>query len=130
LKRIIARQAPEIEVKSKLLKKTPIQTRKIIVSDFRPVVPARTLMSWVNLSGSIYYYKSKAGKRGVKLSTHTFKPDGSRVENQVIIEEIKDILSQKFCYGYENIIGELRKLDCYINEKKVYLLMVIGKVII
>lgn len=57
------------------------------------------------------------------------------VENQVIIEEIKDILSQEFCcYGYENVTGELRKLDYYINEKKVYRLMdeqnlLLGKVI-
>lgn len=107
----------------------------MIVSSFRHMAPASTLLSWVNLSGSVYYYKNKAGKRGVKPSTHTFKLDGSMVENQVIIEEIKDILSQEFCcYGYENVTGELRKLDYYINEKKVYRLMdeqnlLLGKVI-
>jgi transposase InsO family protein len=99
------------------------------------MAPASTLLSWVNLSGSVYYYKNKEGKRGVKPSTHTFKQDGSMVENQVVIEEIKDILSQEFCcYGYENVTGELRKLDYYINEKKVYRLMdeqnlLLGKVI-
>lgn len=57
------------------------------------------------------------------------------IENQVVIEQIKDILSQGFCcYGYENVTGELRKLDYYINEKKVYRLMdehslLLGKVI-
>ncbi len=107
----------------------------MIVSSFRHMAPASTLLSWVNLSGSVYYYKNKAGKRGVKPSTHTFKLDGSMVENQVVIEEIKDILSQEFCcYGYENVTGELRKLDYYINEKKVYRLMdeqnlLLGKVI-
>ena len=76
----------------------------MIVSTFRHLAPASTLLSWVNLSGSVYYYKNKAGKRGVKPSTHTFKLDGSMVENQVIIEEIKDILSQEFCcYGYEKM---------------------------
>lgn len=107
----------------------------MIVSSFRHMAPASTLLSWVNLSGSVYYYKNKEGKRGVKPSTHTFKLDGSMVENQVVIEEIKDILSQEFCcYGYENVTGELRKLDYYINEKKVYRLMdeqnlLLGKVI-
>lgn len=107
----------------------------MIASSFRHMAPASTLLSWVNLSGSVYYYKNRDGKRGVKPSTHTFKLDGSMVENQVIIEEIKDILSQEFCcYGYENVTGELRKLDYYINEKKVYRLMdeqnlLLGKVI-
>jgi hypothetical protein len=41
--------------------------------------------------------KNREGKRGVKPTTHTFKPDGSMVENQVVIEEIKDILSHYFC---------------------------------
>lgn len=57
------------------------------------------------------------------------------VENQVVIEEIKDILSQEFCcYGYENVTGDLRNQEYYINEKKVYRLMneqnlLLGKVI-
>lgn len=107
----------------------------MIVSQYKNIIPASTLLSWVNLSGSVYYYKNREGKRGAKPSTHTLKLDGSMVENQVIIEEIKDILSQEFCcYGYENVTGELRKLDYYINEKKVYRLMdeqnlLLGKVI-
>ncbi len=107
----------------------------MIVSSFRHMAPASTLLSWVNLSGSVYYYKNRDGKRGAKPSTHTYKLDGSMVENQVVIEEIKDIISQEFCcYGYENVTGELRKLDYYINEKKVYRLMdeqnlLLGKVI-
>ncbi|MGV3703801.1 MAG: transposase, partial [Arcticibacter sp.] len=88
-----------------------------------------------DMPGSVYYYKSRNGKRGVKPSTHTFKLDGSMVENQVVVEEIKDILSQEFCcYGYENVTQELRKQEYYINEKKVYRLMneqslLLGKVI-
>jgi putative transposase len=107
----------------------------MIVSSFRHMAPACTLLTWVNLSGSVYYYKNRDGKRGAKPSTHTYKLDGSMVENQVVIEEIKDIISQEFCcYGYENVTGELRKLDYYINEKKVYRLMdeqnlLLGKVI-
>jgi putative transposase len=107
----------------------------MIVAQFKHLVPSSTLLSWMDMPGSVYYYKSKNGKRGAKPSTHTFKLDGSMVENQVVVEEIKDILSQEFCcYGYENVTQELRKQEYYINEKKVYRLMneqslLLGKVI-
>jgi len=107
----------------------------MIVSQFKHLVPSSTLLSWMNMPASVYYYKNSNGKRGAKPSTHTFKLDGSMVENQVVIEEIKDILSQEFCcYGYENVTQELRKQEYYINEKKVYRLMneqnlLLGKVI-
>ncbi|TQM51338.1 transposase InsO family protein [Arcticibacter tournemirensis] len=107
----------------------------MIVSQFNHMVPSSTLLSWMGMPGSVYYYKNRNGKRGAKPSTHTFKLDGSRVENQVVVEEIKDILSQEFCcYGYENVTQELRKQEYYINEKKVYRLMdeqnlLLGKVI-
>lgn len=43
------------------------------------------------------------------------------VGNQVVIEEVKDILSQSFCcYGNENVRGKLRKQGYRINEKKFY----------
>lgn len=96
----------------------------MIVSQFKHLVPSSTLLSWINMPGSVYYYKNKDGKRGAKPSTHTFKLDGPMVENQAVVEEIKGILSQEFCcYGYENVTGELRKLDYHINKKKVYRLM-------
>ena len=107
----------------------------MIISEFKHRVPSSTLLSWISLPAGVYYYKNRDGKRGAKPSTHTFKLDGSMVENQVVVEEIKDILSQEFCcYGYENITQELRKQKYYINEKKVYRLMneqnlLLGKVI-
>ena len=107
----------------------------MIVSQYFQQAPTRMLLSWSNLPSSVYYYKSTGGKPGVKASSHTWKQDGELVENQVVIEQIKDILSQEFCcYGYENVTGELHKLDYYINKKKVYRLMdehnlLLGKVI-
>ncbi|MBC7913837.1 MAG: hypothetical protein H7Y07_06905 [Pyrinomonadaceae bacterium] len=80
----------------------------MILSKFKQSAPVSTLLSWVNLPGSVYYYKSKDGKPGCKTK---YALDGSTVKNQVVIEEIKDILSQEFCcYGYEIVTGELRKL--------------------
>lgn len=84
---------------------------------------------------SVYYYKPTGGKTSVKASSHTWKQAGDWVENQDVIEQIKDILSQEFCcYGSENATGELRRLEYIINEKKVYRLMdehnlLLGKVI-
>lgn len=107
----------------------------MIVSHFKHLVAASTLLSWVDMPSSVYYYKNKLGNRGVKPSTHTLKLDGTMVENQVVIESIKAILSQEFCcYGYENVTTELRKENYHINKKKVYRLMdeqnlLLGKVI-
>lgn len=107
----------------------------MIVLQYIQQAPTRMLLSWSNLPSSVYYYKSTGGKPGIKASAHTWKLDGDLVENQVVIEQIKEILSQEFCcYGYENVTGELRKLDYYINKKKVYRLMdehnlLLGKVI-
>jgi len=79
----------------------PSQDKKMIVSQFKHIAPASPLLSWENLPASVYYYRNKQGKRGARPSTHTFKLDGSMIENQVVIEQIKDILSQEFCcYGY------------------------------
>ena len=107
----------------------------MIVDRFSLQAPTRMLLSWAKLPSSVYYYKHKDGKPGLKPSFHTWMQDGSMVDNQVVIDQIKEILSQEFCcYGYENIAVELRKLDYWINKKKVYRLMdehklLLGKVI-
>jgi len=107
----------------------------MIVSHYHQFAPTRILLSWANMPSSVYYYKNKDGKPGVKPSSHTSMLDGTQQENALVIEQIKDILSQEFCcYGYENVTGELRRLDYIINEKKVYRLMseqnlLLGKVI-
>jgi transposase InsO family protein len=61
--------------------------------------------------------------------------DGSLVENERVIEEIKVILSGDFvCYGYRKVAVELQEKQYLINRKKVYRLMdqsnlLLGKVI-
>lgn len=107
----------------------------MIVSNYQASAPTTDLISWVNLPKSSFYYKPSDGKRGAKPSVFTIKQDGSSVENIVVIEEIKEILSQEFCcYGYHNVTAELRDKDYVINDKKVYRLMdehnlLLGKVI-
>lgn len=93
------------------------------------------LCEWTSMSRSNYYYKPSDDKRGVPCSTHTPKKDGTIVENEIVVEEIKKMLSMEFvCYGYQNVTAELRGMDYVINHKKVYRLMnenhlLLGKVI-
>lgn len=107
----------------------------MIVSNYQASATTTDLISWVDLPKSSFYYKPSDGKRGAKPSVFTIKQDGSSVENIVVIEEIKEILSQEFCcYGYHNVTAELRDKDYVINDKKVYRLMdehnlLLGKVI-
>ena len=107
----------------------------MIVSSFKHLISTRTLLDWIDLPSSVYYYKNKDSRTCVRASTHTLKLDGTLVADQVVIEKIKAILSQEFyCYGYENVPTELRKEAYHINKKKVYRLMdeqnlLLGKVI-
>jgi putative transposase len=82
------------------------------------------LCTWSCIPRSVYYYRNREGKPGVRPSTHTFKLDGSRVENQEVIEEIKKILQDDFVtYGYDLVNEELRDKQYIINPKKTYRLM-------
>jgi putative transposase len=94
------------------------------------------LCKWLNIPRSVYYYKPTTGKPGQKASTHTLRKDGTIVPNDVVIEDIKTILSEPFnMYGYETVSIELKQDYSYIiNKKKVYRLMdehklLLGKVI-
>lgn len=107
----------------------------MIVQSHESITTLENLLSWVDLSRSSFYYKSSDGKRGAKPSVCTFRQDGTRVDDTLVIEEIKGILSQEFCcYGYHNVTDELRDMGYIINHKKVYRLMkeqnlLLGKVI-
>jgi transposase InsO family protein len=107
----------------------------MIVSNYQAVASVTDILFWVALSKSSFYYKPSDRKRGAKPSMVTIKQDGTIVDNIVVIEEIKDVLSQEFCcYGYHNVTDELRGKHYIINDKKVYRLMdeqnlLLGKVI-
>lgn len=78
---------------------------------------------------STYFSKSKPleeqGCKGICASEHTFKKDGRRVENTLIVLEIKALLAQEFVdYGYLKVTYYLKdELGYLINHKKVYRLM-------
>ena len=107
----------------------------MIVHTHESLTTLENLLSWVDLSKSSFYYKSSDGKRGTKPSVCTYRQDGTLVDDTLVIEKIKGILSQEFCcYGYHNVTDELREMGYIINHKKVYRLMkeqnlLLGKVI-
>ena len=97
LKKIIARQALELEVKSELLKNfISNQDKKMIVQSHESITTLENLLSWVDLSKSSFYYKSSDGKRGAKPSVCTFRQDGTQVDDTLVIEEIKAFFLRNF----------------------------------
>jgi len=77
------------------------------------------------LSPSTFYYVAKGGRRGKRASEYTRKNDGSFVVNDVVVKDIRKLLSHEFVdYGYIKVTHWLRKRAGYlINKKKVYRLM-------
>ena len=92
----------------------------MVVTNYQAVASVTDVLSWVDLSKSSFYYKPSEGKRGAKPSMVTLKQDGTIVDNIVVIEEIKDVLSQEFCcYGYHNVTDELRDMHYDNRSNKI-----------
>lgn len=106
-----------------------------MVHQYARLASTTDLLGWVHLAPSSYYYHPKAGRRGRKPSTHTWKKDGTCVSNEQVVADIKQGLTREFCcYGYHNMTSDLRDMHYIINPKKVYRLMdesnlLLGKVI-
>jgi len=120
LKRIIAKQALEIEVKTELLKNSYRTPQKMMLIDqYKEQAPVKDLCRWAMLPGSLYYYKPTQGLKEIMPSSHTGKKDGSMVPNEQVVDDIKTVLSGDFvCYGYHKVTLELRQMDYIINPKK------------
>ncbi len=99
--------------------------KRAIVEQFKDRASLSDLCSLLGMARSSQYYRSSFAKRGRKPSTHTFKCDGSQVENQQVVTTlIEEVYSQEFVrYGYQLSTEELQDLGFIINEKKVYRLM-------
>lgn len=126
LKRIIARQVLELEVKTELLKRNSYSTEeKVAVIKSRiDRCSVTDLARWVNLPRSNYYYRPHPGPRGIVPSTHTLF-HGCLVPNEDVVLAIRDYLVSDPCraYGYVTVNDELRKRGYLINKKKTYRLM-------
>jgi len=82
------------------------------------------LCKWAEVAKSSLYYKVHPGLRGLKPSTHTPIGCNALVENKLVVDQIRAVLSMDYCiYGYRKMTEELRELEYVINKKKVYRLM-------
>jgi transposase InsO family protein len=105
-----------------------------LLNTYAERVRRSTLLEWLSLPSSTYYYEPKAGKPGRRPSTHTFYKD-QWVSNHEVISAIKTIILGPYnAYGYQNVTAELRDRGYWIDDKKVYRIMdeehlLLGKVI-
>jgi transposase InsO family protein len=94
------------------------------VEQHRFTMHTTTLLDWVGLRKSSYYYRPSNGKRGFVASIHTYRRDGTLKTNEAVVDTIKDMLRQEFvCYGHRKVTYELKAMQYVINHKKVYRLM-------
>jgi hypothetical protein len=106
-----------------------------VITQYQGSTTMKELIKWVNFPRSSYYYKPSHNRKGILPSTTTAKINGTEVSNNIVVDEIKKIISDEFvCYGYQNVTSELKDLEFIINHKKVYRLMdenqlLLGKVI-
>lgn len=127
LKKIIAKQALEIDFKDELLKRKPLtaEQKRSAIRLFETIGKTTWLLQWSGLSHSTYYYHPHCGKRGRKPSTHTLLGDGSIIGNTSVVIAIRFVLSEEFMLftGYVKITRDLQSYGFVINKKKVYRLM-------
>ena len=95
-----------------------------MIMRYKDKISIGMLCRWADVAKSSLYYQAHPGYRGMKASTHTVIGNCGFVENSLVVEQIRAVLSMDYCiYGYRKMTKELRELEYYINHKKVYRLM-------
>ena len=102
-----------------------MEERKEVVNRYiQKGMKATKAVQIADFSRSGYYYKPNGKKPGKRPTLFTLKKDGTLVENSVVVQRVKEIISPDFIdYGYEKVTVELQKKEYIINRKKVYRLM-------
>jgi putative transposase len=95
-----------------------------MINKYKDKTTVDLLCNWAEVAKSSQYYKPHPGPRGLKPSTHTPIGQSGLVENTLVVDQIRAVLSMDYCvYGYRKMTYELRDLEYLINKKKVYRLM-------
>ena len=104
--------------------------RMLVASQFINQGCAKKLvLKLCGIARSSYYYKpmedSLSSKRGIAASEFTFRKDGLKQPNAIVVEDIRNLLMEEFVdYGYLKVTYYLQDEKGYlINHKKVYRLM-------
>lgn len=95
-----------------------------MIMAYKSKVGVGRLCQWAGVARSSLYYQPHPGPRGVRASTHTIIGGCGLVENSLVVDQIRAVLSMDYCvYGYRKVTEELRSMEYVINPKKVYRLM-------
>ena len=95
-----------------------------MIMRYKAKISIGKLCRWADVAKSSLYYHAHPGYRGMKASTHTVIGNCGFIENSLVVDQIRAVLSMDYCiYGYRKMTKELRELEYYINHKKVYRLM-------
>jgi hypothetical protein len=77
--------------------------------------PVSKVLQAIGLSSSSYYYRPSAGTKGKKPSQHTLTRSGLYIQNEVVINNIKELLQMEFVdYGYLKVTYWLRQKKEYV----------------
>jgi len=100
------------------------EVKEIIRDNVSEGIPVQSACKIAKISKSGYYYRAKGTKKGKTPSSTTVCKTGEIVENKIVIENIKEIISTEFTeYGYQTVTAILKQKNFIINRKKVYRLM-------
>jgi len=100
------------------------ERKEIVNRDIQKGMKAEKAAQLAGFSRSGYYYRPNGRKPGKQPTVTTLKRNENPVDNNILIEDIKGIISPDFIdYGYEKVTAELQKKGYIINRKKVYRLM-------
>lgn len=88
------------------------------------------LIHWVGLNESTYYFKGSGKPKGNKATLLTYHKTQGWVNEQTVVESIKELLKEDFMDCGYRIMSEYLKRDGYtINHKKVYRIMKSAKLL-
>lgn len=97
--------------------------KKIVLKMVSLGMKTSKALSIAEIPHSTFYYKSKGSRKGKQPPGYT-SLNGVVVDDSVVVEEIKRILSLDFIdYGYIRTTEALKDIGFKINKKKVYRLM-------
>lgn len=97
--------------------------REVIRTFIAQGLKLKECLDLAELDKSTYYYRRNYKKGGRSPSVVT-KQNGQAIDNLVVVDEIKSLLSEEFIdYGYRKVTTYLKRLGYEINKKKVYRLM-------
>ena len=72
-----------------------------MIMAYKSKVGVGRLCQWAGVARSSLYYQPHPGPRGVRASTHTIIGGCGLVENSLVVDQIRAVLSMDYCvYGY------------------------------